>query len=47
MHFPTLHINAYNFNSMFINNDGMQFYIIYYNLDNIIMCTHKVGKIVL
>ncbi len=32
---------------MFINNGGMQFYTIYYNLDNMIMCTHKVYKIAL
>jgi hypothetical protein len=32
---------------MFIDTDRMQFYIIYYNLDNMIMCTHKVCKIAL
>jgi hypothetical protein len=41
MHFPTLNVNGYNFKSnfMFINNDGMQFYIVYNNLDNDNVCT--------
>jgi competence transcription factor ComK len=40
MHFSTLNINALQFHIhiMFINNDGMQFCIIYHNLNNNIVC---------
>jgi len=38
MHFPTLNVKIH---FMFINNDGMQFYTIYYNLDNDNVCVRS------